>query len=48
VDLLVRDLDENARKVIELVCAESLRPANDRRTPLSPPGDMARHESRVH
>jgi biopolymer transport protein ExbB len=48
VDILVRDLDENARKVIELVCAESLRPATDRRTTQTPPGDLARHESRVH
>jgi len=47
VDLLVRDLDEEARKVIDLVCAESLRPAPDRRTPMSSPGDLSRQESRV-
>src|SRR4029077_16894839 len=32
VDLLVRELDENARKVIDLVCSESLRPSPDRRS----------------
>lgn len=48
VDVLVRDLDENARKVIDLVSAESLRPMTDRRSPLTSAGDMARHESRLH
>jgi biopolymer transport protein ExbB len=48
VDLLVRDLDENARRVIDLVSAESLRPTADRRAPLTPPGDLSRHESRTH
>lgn len=47
VDLLVRELDDNARKVIDLVCAESLRPT-ERRAPMTPPGDLARHESRIH
>lgn len=44
VDVLVRDLDDNARKVVDLVCAEALRPASDRRPSLNPPGDL----SRVH
>lgn len=48
VDLLVRELDDNARKVIDLVSAESLRPTSDRRSPLTPPGDLTRHESRAH
>jgi biopolymer transport protein ExbB len=48
VDVLVRELDENARKAIDLVCAESLRPTTDRRAPLTPPGDLSRHESRAH
>ena len=49
VDLLIRDLDENARKVIELVCAESIRPPSSERRPnFSAPGDHPRHESRAH
>ncbi len=49
VDLLVRDLDENARKVVELVCAEAIRPSsNDRRPNFITPGDHPRHESRTH
>jgi biopolymer transport protein ExbB len=50
VDVLVRDLDEHARKVIDLVCAEAIRPASvsDRRPGFSAPGDLARQESRVH
>jgi len=48
VDILVRELDENARKVIELVSSESLRPAPERRPSVAPAGDLARHESRVH
>ncbi len=41
VDLLVRDMDDNARRVIDLVSAEALRPA-DRRV------DHARADSRTH
>lgn len=48
VDLLVRGLDENARKVIDLVSAEALRPAPDRRVPMGAQSDLARHETRVH
>ena len=33
VDLLVRDLDDNARKVIDLVSAEAIRPASGDRRP---------------
>ncbi|HMB02310.1 MAG TPA: MotA/TolQ/ExbB proton channel family protein [Isosphaeraceae bacterium] len=49
VDVLVRDLDEHARQVIELVSAEAVRPATDRRPNLAASGDHApRHETRVH
>lgn len=48
VDLLVRELDDQARKVIDLVSAESLRPTPDRRAPLGSASDLARHESRTH
>jgi biopolymer transport protein ExbB len=41
VDLLVRDLDDNVRKVIDQISAESLRPT-DRRV------DHIRSESRIH
>jgi biopolymer transport protein ExbB len=42
VDLLVRDLDDHVRRVIDEISAESLRPAPDRRL------DHVRSESRVH
>ena len=50
VDILVRDLDENARRVIDLVSAEAIRPQSaDRRASAVPPGDhIPRHETRVH
>jgi biopolymer transport protein ExbB len=52
VDVLVRELDDNARKVIELVAAEAVRPSgpSDRRTGPNflAPGDHPRHESRTH
>jgi biopolymer transport protein ExbB len=48
VDLLVRELDEQAGRVIDLVSAEAIRPAVDRRSGSSPSGDLSRHESRVH
>lgn len=49
VDVLVRDLDENARKVVDLVSAESVRPpSGDRRPAFSAPGDHPRHETRAH
>jgi biopolymer transport protein ExbB len=54
VEILVRDLDEQARMVINLISAESVRPApatvNDRRPGLSTPGDRdhtPRHETRT-
>jgi biopolymer transport protein ExbB len=47
VDVLVRDLDEQARKAIDLVSAESVRPAVDRRS-AGYAGDHARHETRIH
>jgi biopolymer transport protein ExbB len=46
VDVLVRDLDDNARKAIDLVCAEAVRPHPDRRPNFSA-GDHPRHESRT-
>ena len=49
VDLLVRELDDHARKVIDLVSAESMRPiASERRPNFAAPGDHPRHESRLH
>jgi biopolymer transport protein ExbB len=42
VDLLVRDLDDYIRQVIDTISAESLRPAPDRRI------DHVRSESRAH
>lgn len=49
VDLLVRELDDNARKVIDLVSAEAIRPAaTERRPNFAAPGDHPRHESRLH
>jgi len=49
VDLLVRELDDQARKVIDLVAADPVRanPGSDRRPNFTPPGDPSRHESRV-
>jgi biopolymer transport protein ExbB len=49
VDVLVRGLDEHARQVIDLVSAEAVRPATDRRPNLAASGDHApRHETRIH
>ncbi|MFO0910359.1 MAG: MotA/TolQ/ExbB proton channel family protein [Isosphaeraceae bacterium] len=49
VDLLVRELDDNARKAIELVSAEAIRPPSPERRPnFLNPGDHPRHESRTH
>jgi len=50
VDLLVRELDDNARKVIDLVSSEAIRPmsATERRPNFAAPGDHPRHESRLH
>jgi biopolymer transport protein ExbB len=42
VDLLVRELDDHVRQVIDTISAESLRPTPDRRI------DHVRSESRVH
>lgn len=47
VDMLVRDLDEQALKAIDVVSAESIRPAADRRS-TGYAGDHARHETRIH
>jgi biopolymer transport protein ExbB len=47
VDVLVRDLDEQAHRVVDLVSAEAIRPAqSERRTGFA--GDHARHETRIH
>ncbi len=51
VDLLVRELDDHARSVIDLVAAEAIRPGpGDRRgSAVGPPSDhLIRHETRVH
>jgi len=50
VDILIRELDTQARKVIELVSAEAVRPSApiDRRPNFLHPGDSSRHESRAH
>ena len=53
VDVLVRELDEYARQVVDLVCGEAVRPAlpPDRRPNVVHPSgnDQARHDpSRVH
>lgn len=48
VDLLVRELDEQARKVIDLVSSEAIRTSTtDRRTNLGAMTDHARQESRA-
>jgi biopolymer transport protein ExbB len=47
VDGLVRDLDDQARKAIDVVSAEAVRPAGDRRA-AGYAGDHARHETRIH
>ena len=48
VDVLVRELDDNARKAIDLVSAEAIRPPSspDRRPGFLSPADLARHETR--
>jgi biopolymer transport protein ExbB len=48
VDVLVRELDDNARKAIDLVSAEAIRPPSptDRRPNFLNPADLPRHESR--
>ena len=49
VDLLVRDLDENTRQVIELVSSEAVRPAGpDRRHGAISTSDPLRQETRVY
>ena len=49
VDVLVRELDDHAKKVIDLVSAEATRPlTSDRRPNFTAPGDHPRHESRLH
>jgi biopolymer transport protein ExbB len=47
IDILVRALDENARKVIDLVSSEALRPAPGLRA-SHVAGEHARHETRIH
>jgi biopolymer transport protein ExbB len=49
VDVLTRELDDNARKVIDLVAAESIRPtASERRPNFAANPDLGRHEPRSH
>jgi biopolymer transport protein ExbB len=47
VDVLVGALDENARKVIDLVSSEALRPGPSLRA-THVAGDYPRHETRIH
>jgi biopolymer transport protein ExbB len=46
LDLAARELDRQTLRVIDLVAAESARPAVERRPGMSP-GDHARHETRA-
>jgi biopolymer transport protein ExbB len=49
VDVLVKELDEQARKVIDLVSSEAIRPAaTDRRPAHGAQADYTRQESRTH
>lgn len=51
VDILVRELDDQARQVIDLVSSEAIRPALPDRRPtpgLAGPTDHARQETRTH
>jgi biopolymer transport protein ExbB len=51
VDLRVRDLDDNARRVIDLICVEAIRPLPGERRPGTSPAStdhVIRHETRVH
>ena len=48
VDVLVRELDDKARRAIDLVSAEAVRPTQTERRPnFLSPGDHPRHESRA-
>ena len=48
VDILVRELDDRTRQVIELVCSEAQRLSpSDRRHFPTPTSEPHRHESRV-
>ena len=48
VDVLIRELDEHTRQVIELVSSEAVRPGGlDRRHGSAPAGDSLRQETRV-
>jgi biopolymer transport protein ExbB len=49
LDLLVRELDEKTRQVIELVSAEAVRPGGlERRHAVQPSADPLRQETRVY
>jgi len=49
VDVLIRELDERTRQVIELVSSEAIRPGGpDRRHGTSPASDPLRQETRVY
>jgi biopolymer transport protein ExbB len=46
IDVLIRQLDQDATRVIDLVNGDHGRPAAELRRPLGAPGDLARHEAR--
>ncbi|MDX2035934.1 MAG: MotA/TolQ/ExbB proton channel family protein [Isosphaeraceae bacterium] len=46
VDILVKAIDDQTRRVVELVSSEAIRPTTDRRGGLA--GDHSRHDSRIH
>ena len=49
VDVLIRELDEHTRQVIELVSSEAVRPGGlDRRHGTVPSSDPLRQETRVY
>jgi biopolymer transport protein ExbB len=46
IDVLVRALDREATRVIDLVSGDHGRPIAEMRRPVAAPGDLARHEAR--
>jgi biopolymer transport protein ExbB len=46
IDVLVRELDREATRVVDLVAGDAGRPVADQRRPAAVAGDFARHETR--